>query len=452
MSKLIRLIGDSSVKNNEIKNFLPRDLKILSGSKIRCISANANILSESDLEEFPVGEEEKYSYRPNVTGSTSLEVVIPQAIYPGIRSLLNAMQIAANSVGIDENAWRGIHNRWLYEDGKCKLEIYQAALGDADWEDTDDWNVINGDAALTKTSSSIVSDGTEQISIYAGSIIPLSYCVFKATVSVVSQFSWNVVEERDATDFVFGMDLNTSNPGQYSLNFLDVNGNPDNKTDPYAPSPGDKFEFTKIGNTIRLVVVDALNNPRVDKSQELFPASLVPQSLMYDIEIDSGSTVELTLCQCNYITQIQPALLSATSHTEIRMALNSEKLRQYLGYDELVYKFDGDPAVLEAYGPPRGFSKYPGIMIEIRELKLDCYSGAVSYRSANSSFLGVTNLTDNFTTLQYEPPVPVFLTITENTNVSSLTVSFVQDNISQKHIEFYGHPVILLEIHDPPED
>ena len=276
--------------------------------------------------------------------------------------------------------------------------------------------------------------------------------MYKGTLVNTEQFKWHATEHGDP-ETLFGMALNSPNNGQYNLLYLDENNVVQALTNPYVPAIDDKFEFYKYGNTIQLIVFDAGGTLQVDLTQVLTSNVLSVQSVQYIIDIDNGSTASLKLCAHTAINHVSPIILSATKHVTMQ-ATFSILMRHYLGFDEESYEFDGDPAQLEGENQPKGLSRYPGVMISIRGLDLESYSGFVGKTSTDTSFLGVTRLQDNFTTLDYKPNNATMLDMRNYTdvNIRNLSVSFIQDNAGQKQLEYYGQPVVVLEIHEPEDD
>ena len=455
MPKLVRLIGDSLSNASEIKNTLAENMIVKANSRISCISANANILSEVDQESYIITSEETYSYGPNNIDIPAEIVVIPIGTYAGVNELLRAMQIAANAVGTSNAAWNGIHNRWYQEDGKCELEVYQAITSACDFEN--DWEYLSGSNAVTVVGNQITSDGSDYVEMQAESIVPLSSNKFRGNVKVVDDFRlFAMASGNDDAEWGVSIGL-VAGFLRYSLLYRDSN-NTEQKIDDitYTPAIGDQFIIEKYGYTVQLTVYTGNTSPPTLAfpiiTQVLTQNVLNHQSLTYMIEIPDLSEVSLENCSYTVIDQTDPSLVSETKHTDIGLTFSST-LRSYLGYTDLNYVFDGDPAYLSASNYPKGLSKYPGIMISIRGLDLESYAGSVGKTSADKSFLGVTRLKDNFTILDYEPNNPTKLKMRNRTDVNlrSLAVSFIQDNDSHKPLVFYGHPVVVLEIHGPDE-
>jgi len=455
MPKLVRLIGDSTLNNSEIKNNLADNMIVKANSRISCISANATILSEVDQEEYVITYSETYSYGPNAKNVSELTVVIPANVYSGVNALLRAMQISANSVGEDNSAWEGIHNRWYQDNGKCKLEVYKASFSASDFET--EWEIIDGEDAITLASNSFTSDGSEEVQMIADGIVPLSSNKFRGNVKAVGPFRLSAMAFGDTVaSWGISLEMESGNL-RYSLLYRESDDTEGKITDlTYTPAIGDQFRIEKYGNTIRLIVYTGNTNPPTLAfpiiTQVLTQNVLNDQSMLYTIEIPVASVIDLEKCFYTAIGEIDPSLVSETDHTDMLLTFSSS-LRSYLGFTDLIYAFDGDPASLLASNYPKGLSKYPGIMIAIRGLDLESYAGSVGKNSSDKSFLGVTRLKENFTLLDYEPNNPTMLKMKNkfDINFKSLSVSFIQDNTIQRPLEFYGYPVVVLEIHGPDE-
>ena len=147
MVKLIRLKGDSTKNNKEIRNIFSDSIVANKNSRLALRSAKVNLLTSVDQEIFSVPANSFYQYQ--IGGNTQLQTInVPEANYSSANALLRACQISANStlsaVAGSANEYFGVHNVWRVHNNNSILDVYRASQSDAGFTS---WAITLGDSA-----------------------------------------------------------------------------------------------------------------------------------------------------------------------------------------------------------------------------------------------------------------------------------------------------------------
>ena len=164
MVKLIKMVGDSNVnsvdrRNGVINNTFHDSITIEPNSRIALRSCQVNLAADDDKQVvYEVGTGDNvYKYRINGgINDAFTEVTIPVDTYENVSSVLDAMQIAANSTAppsSTEAKYNGVHNVYNIANGsKTSLESYKANPARADFTQ---WYFEKGNPAVTLNTLNI---------------------------------------------------------------------------------------------------------------------------------------------------------------------------------------------------------------------------------------------------------------------------------------------------------
>jgi hypothetical protein len=456
MVKLIRLKGDSTKNNKEIRNIFSDSISLSKNSRIALRSCKVDFLSSIDQEQYDLTADGEYKYYLGGDSGFKQTVTVPSGVYSSANALLRAMQISANSSLTHPTLFSGVHNIWKVEQDRAILEVYRAQLSDAQF--ATDWIQLDGQD-LTLGLSTITSSGDGDNRVILPQIIPLVNASFNATINPAipsaGGFSISAVKFDDAGTAMWGMTYDTAS-NHYSMI---VNGLPTIDTG-VARLSGDEITISKEGDKFSFLVqrsVASGGNVVVNQEQTLPASVLALQSLFWAIDMDenSGTQFSLSNCDCFALSKLTPTLTSLSSEVPVDVHVNFGKgneLSHYLGFPDSTYENQGQPAVIRGERNIKGKLTYSGIMINILGLDLDSYTGASGTQPNNLNILDVLYPDNSSSAIQYIVNDPLKLDV-KNSNpivVRDLTLAFVRDDTGSQ-LEFIGTPVVVLEVYDEDE-
>lgn len=463
MSKLIRLVGDSTKNNKEIRNVFSKHIRISANSTISLRNVNADLLVSNEQEQYPIGTGTQYTYKTDNPNATEILVDVPASDYDSPSSLFDAMNIAANSAGTANHYdtvnnklvsySSGLHNRWHMDNNKTNLAVYKSIAAAPGFEDDFEWADISG---LTRTSDSIQTTGagTMQYDGFLPYIIPLVSNVFQVTIpsGPGGEFQIKAVSYDDSDYALWGVFYNTGTYKLYALGQAVLDSG-------YAGAAGDIVQLFKYGDEVRLLITNA--GIRVNETLTLTELGLEEQSAWWYISINDTFALNFTKAKCHFIEALEPGL-GQTQPVYIDLNLvpdsadetRSLTLQKYLGFTESVNKFVGDPALLTSSHDIKGIRSNAGTLVTIAGIDLHSYSGTIDQVAGGINILDVIPLGSNPTNLDYQPSYPLRLKMrnTRDMVISDLTVAFQRNQINPTPFSFIGFPVVVLEIQSPLED
>ena len=480
MVKLIRLKGDAVQNNKEIRNIFSDSITIKPKSKLALRSCRVRLKADPNQEVYEIGQlangDSAATYDYNTSNLAPLSVSVPVGTYNGSHALLRAMQVAANSVGgpmgTDVQDYQGIHNLWQVTNGdQATLSVYQATLANAGYS-TQPWqNVGLGDPPQQgetsfETTTVLKSKGDLELLLRSSSIVPLVGARFNFTIAApgsgdVGNFRVGCMNHGD-TDFAFNLVVDGT-AGRYRLE--QDGGAPVELVGgggvPVVPSTGDQVTFLKRGS--RAIIKVGTAQVEINLTQ----ANLAFQNLHWGVKMETkaGATAPdrvfgIEASQCTQITNIVPpsqfAELGATSPVDVNLTftnVDKNPLPQYLGFDDINFQFQGNPATLTGKRM-LGKISYPGCLLTIMGLDLDTYSGSSGAQRSGYSIIDVLYPEDeehpNHIQMRVNDAMKLNIKNEADMLIRDLTVAFVDSSTSQP-FEFTDDPIVVLEIYDPDE-
>ena len=433
MSKLVRLLGDSTQHSTEIRNNFVDPVTLTPNSKIALRSAHMDINDTVDQEEFPCTDE---TLQIGKKGS-ELTVTIPDLTYPSGNSLLVATQKACNSVGTalgSTNSDATHYDILSKEDGHIKIESYSVRGDDADFES---WDIVDGTGLTFPSDKHIEYDGLSDEDIVLQNVnkVPLSNNVTEFVLNSLQVFKWFYCPHDDPTDKVFGMSFNGTQVHLYDNNSIVA-------TSTHTFLGTELLIMQKYGNQFRLKIYNSTTLALLETvgAVTLSDAALTPQSLYGTITADRHSTFGLEDCED---MAISPE--SGLSH-DASLIFGSKKLATFFGFKDTDYEFSGDPAELISQNPMKGILGYPAIMVAIDALNLESYIGKQAGRVGTSSIISVIPH-EGTAEVRYVPNYPLYLNINNSETITlyNMSVRFLRE-LNSPPIKFMGKPMITLEI------
>jgi hypothetical protein len=490
MVKLLRLKGDASKNNKEIRNIFSDSIIIKPNSRVALRSCRVRLVNEPDQEEFDLVTPQSYQYTYTGT-SDRLTVTTPAGSYSGIHNLLRAIQIQANQVAPAVatppavnlfTSFLGVHNIWQVADKgkKASLSVYKAEVDPANFNL--EWRSEAGDPILSGVSNLTTTFGTDAtptgtVFVRNPAIVPLVGSLFEFTVGAsstglptnvgtyeVGAIEGSTVEDPDAPVaelFLWNVKVDPAN-NRYLLQSPGVS----DVELARAPTEGDVVRLYKRGN--RAILKVGSDTARIDV---LDSDVLKIQSANWGIRITSDKLdatpanrlVAINSCSCTKIQQLQAPnqslQLGVTSPIDVTLdwiqpTTGNNTIQQYLGLPDPSYPFAGNPATLTSIHNVLGLLSYPGAMLTVLGLDLETYSGASDRQPGSFNIIDVLFPEDinNPHIIQMRANDTMKLNIKNEREllIRDLTLAFTNERTG-KPLEFKDDPVVVLEIYDPEE-
>ena len=452
MVKLIRLKGDSTKNNKEVRNIFSDTITLGKNSRIALRSCKVDFLSGINAEEYDLTADGQYTY--SIDGLGNEIVTVASGVYTSANALVRALQISANSslVGID--VFDGVHNIWKIEQDRALLEVYRGRLSNAGF--STDWQQTVGDGSdLTLTSTTITSAGAEDNQLILPQVIPLVNAYFEATVNssipAAGAFSIGAVRWDNDSHLLWGMEFDKT-AGEYNVivdNVVVYNSG-------VARISGDNITIGKYGDKVYLTVLRSAGDEVISEQFTLPATVLNVQSSFWRIAMDENSSTQFSLnnCECIALEHLNPTL-TLTAEVPVDVKVNfgvSNELSHFLGFPDKSYENQGQPAIIRGERNIKGILTYSGIMLNIIGLDLDSYTGASDKQPRNLNILDVLYPNNTKSSIEYIVNDPLKLNVKNSApmGLRDLTMSFVRDDTGAL-LEFIGTPIIVLEVYDEDE-
>ena len=458
MVKLIRLKGDSTKNNKEVRNIFSDSITLSKNSRIALRSCKVNFTSSINQEEFELSADNEYKYR--VVGSSLQTVTVPAATYTSANALLRAMQIAANQTlsdaAITAAEYDGIHNVWTSSQDRAILNVYRAHEAGAgfstQWVRGDDKDPNGVSLGL----NAVESDGNNDYNLFLPQVVPLVSNTFTFTVETAKgTYDLGAIAYDDPT-ILYGVRYDRTEDRYRML----VNGQAVVDTGT-AGQIGDVVSISKLGSKFNLTVVRAgagapivnstINITDVPDSENVLTTQ--NQFWSIDFKATGGVAYELTNCSCYALEKLNPNLtLNADAAVDVHVDFGTTDLAHFLGFPDGIYENQGQPATIRGERNIKGILTYSGIILNILGLDLDSYTGSQDSQPRNLNILDVLYPSNDSSVIEYVVNNPLKLNV-KNSNpmvIRDLTMSFVRDDTNQQ-LEFIGNPVIVLEVYEEDE-
>tara|TARA_R110000823_G_scaffold273541_1_gene392577 strand:- start:1999 stop:3684 length:1686 start_codon:yes stop_codon:yes gene_type:complete len=183
MVKLLRIKGDSTKNDTEIRNIFTETIQVLPRSKLALRSVRVNLANTPDFEDFDLVEDSTIVVDiGNATGTAT----IVKGDYISANRILTECQIqcnAANYISTGNNVYGYVH--WQRNGSKSRCDIYETHQEAAGFIDDGNWITLEGDRASAGiTNTTIISDSTaiEFFQEILVSTIPLTENVMSAAL------------------------------------------------------------------------------------------------------------------------------------------------------------------------------------------------------------------------------------------------------------------------------
>lgn len=438
MPKLIRLKGDASQNQNEIRVSFADTLSIEPGSRIAVRNAYADILDDTPIERFELITPVPLSYK--VGAGADQTFIVPNGEYESGRTLTDAIELEINRTGDGTDDYLGIHHTVDVEtSGFLKLTTYKASLSDANFDT--EWDNIGSGTATLAANSITGLNVPDTVQLFLPHPVPLVGSRFSLTLdaNVGQPFQISMSSE---TGIMFTF---ASDGSDYTL--LDTAGSVYTSVNP--PTLNDSIVIDKFGLTVRVTI----NGSEILTGT----AENLDFSAFWDVLLPPNSTVELGNCKCTYLEALGALygdlFASVTLSLVTPTSPVSKLLVKYLGLTGSIFKYSGTPAVLNGSTQIQGSPGFPGILITIDGLELESYLGTQNSRGTLSNVLDVImqDQTD-LSKIRYQPNemLPLQMRNARTESIRDMTVRFERDGDTNP-LAFDGTPVVTLVIYGPDE-
>jgi hypothetical protein len=163
MVKLLRLKGDSTKNDTEIRNMFTETVTVAPKSKLALRSVRVNLVNSPDFEDFDLQEDNTYDL---TIGKGSGTVTVPKGDYESANRLLNACQVAANKNSLSTGTSPYAYVHWQKNGNKSKCDLYETTPDDAEFINNPNWFTFEGEragAGITNKTIISTSDAVPQV-------------------------------------------------------------------------------------------------------------------------------------------------------------------------------------------------------------------------------------------------------------------------------------------------
>lgn len=177
MVKLIRLKGDSTKNDTEIRNMFTESIQVAPKSKLALRSVRVNLVNSPDFEDFDLQEDNTYTFG---IGRGTGTATVAKANYNSANVLLNACQVAGNATELTSDTGHSTFGyvHWQKNGNSSRCDLYETNLGDGNFVSNPNWNVEAGakaGAGVDDTTIISTSDAVPQLfNIILYNTIPLT--------------------------------------------------------------------------------------------------------------------------------------------------------------------------------------------------------------------------------------------------------------------------------------
>ena len=164
MVKLLRLKGDSTKNDTEIRNMFTETIQVAPNSKLALRSVRVNLVNNPDFEDFDLQEDNTYTIGiGNGTGTAT----VPKKEYNSADVLLRACQVAGNATSLTSDAGLSTFGyvHWQKNGNKAKCDLYETVLESAGFVSNPNWRVGNGTRAAAGVDDNTIISTSDAVPV-----------------------------------------------------------------------------------------------------------------------------------------------------------------------------------------------------------------------------------------------------------------------------------------------
>jgi hypothetical protein len=489
MPKLIRIQGNSSVNDEEIKNTFREPVIIKPNSKVALIGVSA--IMEKDLGNtvFPftgVKDNKFEVWNSNVSTAGPNNFIATATVEVGIYNVFQlatkveeACNYCLNSLDLTNRVtgYQGVDYQILYNE-KMKIVTHQSAFQQTVFtpQDPEDWtqspfqDFTGGDVKTGFNAS-----GGHVAVRQQGSVVPRVWSTIKAALTAPDTIYHNIyAAETETSEVLFGVN---ATGGKYFARISNTSYPISDVSGQILAAAGDIITLTNYGGDIRVYIENSAGAakgagsglPNNTAGYYFFLNKISQQEnntvTHWSIAVDDGggvSNVQTTSIRNHLSTEglslhslkdnpinafIQFTFIGDITSVEV----NNYTLATYMGFNGIQTQiaYSGTPAILTAPEVPQGVSENPGVLITLDGLgSLDSHDGANESRS-QSNILYVLNTPDVLgQSLQLDVAAPFYLDLNNKypVNVNELRCRFLPFAGGKTALKFQGKPSVAILI------
>jgi len=456
MVKLIRLLGDSEQNNTEIRNTFRQPIIVKPNAKVALVGASAYLTDDLSNEEFTISSTDNSPFFKigEVGGEMSASMTV--GAYTA-HSLIDEFATSANYAGTSTKGL-GLHHQTSIIENRFNLETHKALFQVNDFDETTEWEVIDGTMTAVGIGSATASaGGGTLISDIPTSSIPMVHNKFKVTLNTIS--GTNTFSAYDSYRLIdlFGFEVSG---GTY---FKVINDIKTSLTTSWSAS--DVVTMETYAGSYHLTIDSSagVNKKQVDDLLAL-PREWYGKTVHSGFKWQLVMTNSSAISSCNATTLygaggIQTTLNDSASNCSLQFVTTGNSLNKplatYLGFPNEgtnAILYSGNPASLGGLEEMSGIPANPGILVCIDGLGvLESYDGAGLSRAPDNILYVINDLTNlNSNQLQIDIPAPFYLNMNNANpiNINELRARFLPATGYKLNptLSFSGKPSLTLLI------
>ena len=167
MVKLLRLKGDSTKNDTEIRNMFTESITVKPNSKLALRSVRVNLVNNPDFEDFDLLEDNTYTIG---IGKGTGTATVSKKNYVSAATLLNSCQVAGNATlltadsGVpDDEPYGYVH--WRKNGNKSRCDLYETNEETADFVDNPNWITAEGDRAGAGIDNTTIISSSDAVPV-----------------------------------------------------------------------------------------------------------------------------------------------------------------------------------------------------------------------------------------------------------------------------------------------
>ena len=170
MVKLLRLKGDSTKNDTEIRNMFTETITVKPKSKLALRSVRVNLVNNPDFEDFDLQDNNEYII---TIGQGTGTATVPRGEYNSARNFLNSCQVAANSTTLTndtgDNPFGYVH--WQESGNKSKCDLYETQIDDADFVSNGNWATTAGARAAGGVDDTTIISTSDAVPAFFNEVL-----------------------------------------------------------------------------------------------------------------------------------------------------------------------------------------------------------------------------------------------------------------------------------------
>jgi len=164
MVKLLRLKGDSTKNDTEIRNMFTESITVAPNSKLALRSVRVNLVNSPDFEDFDLQEDNTYTIG---IGKGTGTATVAKKNYASANVLLRACQVAGNATSLTSDAGHSSFGyvHWQKNGAKSRCDLYETNVEDADFVSNPNWFTGAGSRAAGGIDNTTIISSSDAVPV-----------------------------------------------------------------------------------------------------------------------------------------------------------------------------------------------------------------------------------------------------------------------------------------------